>query len=668
MGKTRLATEAAAGVAHRFADGVWWCDLAAATSPNAVAQIVLNALDAWQSPGRTGVESIVDTLAGRDALVVLDNCEHVLTTARDLVAAIRRACRDVRFLITSREALGLGGEHLIAVSSLPDDDALELFVVRATAARPDLSVDDTQRTLARRTCARLDGIPLAIELAAARCRSMTLAEIDRLLHDRFRLLRSGRPSVERHRTLHAAVAWSYGLLDDDERDVFAQMAVFADGTYLDGLVAVTGGDEYDVLDIVDRLVARSMVVPISTELGTRYRELETLRQFAEERLMERGTLGEIRDRHLAWVADLARWMRANRVSPESGAAFRCYIAEVDNIRSAIAHAVAIGQHETAREVIGDCGFFIFLRPSFEALDWLDTDEPIPRWSDAVVEGIGWLGALGFIHGDPQAPRRALAAVPIEYHDNIAMLTCRWFPELWVSGDAHAAGAIVDAHRPADPFDHVWTEVLSIMVDLMLVMAGGLDAESATAVQRRAAAYVDDARCRGDALTVSNGLAVYAHSLTHGGLPGDAVAPATEATSIGEAVGAGWLAATGSTALANALAAIPLSGTGDRARAAREIHRVITEARDSHTMAVVFVALGPLAALLSDYDARTAYLLRLAARRMWATGPPLPTDAIDALDPATVADLEERANAMDADEIVAFALDALERYLAAIDPN
>jgi hypothetical protein len=128
MGKTRLATEAATGMVHRFSDGVWWCDLAAATSPDAVAQVVLDALDAWQTQGRSAVESIVDSLAGRDALVVLDNCEHVLATARDLVRVVRRSCRDVRFLITSREALGVSGEHLIAVSSLPATEALDLLI------------------------------------------------------------------------------------------------------------------------------------------------------------------------------------------------------------------------------------------------------------------------------------------------------------------------------------------------------------------------------------------------------------------------------------------------------------------------------------------------------------------------------------------------------------
>jgi predicted ATPase/class 3 adenylate cyclase len=668
MGKTRLATEAAAGVVHRFADGVWWCDLAAATSPDAVAQVVLAALDVWQSPGRSAVESIVDSLAGRDALLVLDNCEHVLATSRDLVRIVRRSCRDVRFLITSREALGVTGEHLIAVSSLPDDEALELFLARAVAARPDLRIGDEQRALAGRICSRLDGIPLAIELAAARCRSMTVAEIDRLLDDRFRLLRSGRPSVERHRTLHAAVAWSYDLLDDAERGVFDRLAVFADGTYLDGVVAVTGGDQYDVLDIVDRLVARSMVTPTSTELGTRYRQLETLRQFAEERLVERGLLGEARDRHLAWVADLARWMRANRASGESGDAFRRYVAEVDNIRSAIAHAVAGGQHETAWAIVGDCGHFIVSRPSFEALDWLDPAGPIQRWSDGVAEGIGWLGFLGFIHGDLTALQRGLEVVPVEYHDNIAMLQSRSMQELMVRGDPHGAAAVLDAHRPSDRFDEVFTEFLKLAVDARRIRTGEPDAELVAAIQRRAAAYVDDARHRGDVLTLCYALVAQADILGYSDSPGVALAAATEASSVCEAIGAGFMAAVSRRSMADALAAMAMSGSGDRAAAARGIRQVITEARDQHTMATTFWALDPLAALLWDFDAPAAYLVRLAILRRWATGSPLPANAADVLDAAAIAELEERDTAMNPDEIVAFALDALDRYLAAIDPR
>jgi hypothetical protein len=446
------------------------------------------------------------------------------------------------------------------------------------------------------------------------------------------------------------------------------MAVFADGTYLDGLVAVTGADEYDVLDSVDRLVARSMVQPTATELGTRYRLLETLRQFAEERLVEQGTLGEVRDRHLAWLSGLARWMRANRVSSESGDAFRRYVAELDNIRSAIAHAIATGQHEAAWEAVGDCGHFIVSRPSFETLDWLEPAEPIERWSEGVAEGIGWLGHLGSFYGDPEAPRRALEAVPVEYHDNIAMLSCRWMLELWGRTDPNSAAALLDARRPADRFDEVFTEFLKLEVDAVRIRAGDLDAELVADVQRRAAAYVEDARRRRDGLMVSYALIAHADILTYGGSPAAGLAAATEGSSIGEALGIGWIATVGRRSMADALAAMALSGTGDGAAAAREIRDVITQNRDRHAMTTVFWALDPLAALLWDCDAPAAYLLRLANRRWWATGTPLPANAGDVMDPATLADLEERANAMDADEIVAFALDALDRYLAAIVPR
>jgi hypothetical protein len=189
-----------------------------------------------------------------------------------------------------------------------------------------------------------------------------------------------------------------------------------------------------------------------------------------------------------------------------------------------------------------------------------------------------------------------------------------------------------------------------------------------AAQRRAAAYVEDARRRGDVLTLSFALTSYAYSLAHGDSPDDAIAAATEASSIAEAVGAGWPAAVGRRSTADALAAKAVSGTGDRAAAARQIRRVIIESRDRRTMPTAFWALDALAALLWEYDAPTAYLLRLANRRVWATGTPLPTDAAATLGPATVAELEQRANTMNADETVAVALDALERYLAAIDPR
>jgi hypothetical protein len=200
------------------------------------------------------------------------------------------------------------------------------------------------------------------------------------------------------------------------------------------------------------------------------------------------------------------------------------------------------------------------------------------------------------------------------------------------------------------------------------MVGELDAELVAEAQRRAAANVDEARRRGDALMVTIALCAYADSLVHGGSPGDAVVAATEASSMGEALGAGWIADISSRSKADALAAMAVSGTGDRATAAREIRRVITGSRDRHVMPTASFALDSLAALLWEYDAPTACLLSLVGRRRWATGSPLPAHVVDALGPATVAELEEQANAMNADQIVALALDALDRYLAAVDPH
>lgn len=357
MGKTRLALESAAAV--DLPDGAWWCDLTAATNASAVPATVLAAIGARQSAGRSAVESVVDYLSTQRALVVFDNCEHVVDAARSLVGAIRAGCAEVRLLVTSREALGLRGEHVISLSSLPADDAIGLFCTRANEARADLQFDDATLASIDEICTRLDGIPLAIELAAARCRSMAPAEIATRLDDRFRFLRGGRGSVERHRTLHAAVEWSHSLLDDDERSLFDRMAVFAGGALIDAVATVGGVDEYEALDILDRLVARSMVVATDTPLGTRYRQLETLRQYADDRLVERGAAQETRRRHLDWVCSLAGWLRSTAWTSEEVLALRRYIVEIDNLRAAVHYAVSIDQVHEACVVIDGLAFHAF---------------------------------------------------------------------------------------------------------------------------------------------------------------------------------------------------------------------------------------------------------------------------------------------------------------------
>jgi predicted ATPase len=667
MGKTRVALEAATAMADGFAGGVWWCELAAATSPDAVAPVVLNALDVRQAPGLSAVESIIAALAGADTLVVLDNCEHVVEAARDLVRTIRMACPTVRLLITSREALGIAGEHLVALSSLPADDALELFIARATAVRPSLHVVGEQRQVAVGICARLDGIPLAVELAAARCRSMTLDEINHLLHDRFRLLRSGRPGVERHRTLQAAVAWSYDLLNADEQRVFDRMAVFADGTYLDGLVAVTGGDEYDLVDLVDRLIARSMVAPTSTEAGTRYSQLETLRQFAEDRLVEQGALGEARDAHLHWIGDLARWMRTTWGTHDAGDAFQRYIAEVDTIRSAVAHAVASGQQETAAAIVSDCGWFLSYRPTFEALDWLDPSAGTPPWSDVRVEAMGHLGVVGWLYGDTAAPGRAITAVPADYHHQPPVAGCHWLEHLWRDGDPQTARTFLDTHQSVNEYDEIRTEFYQTCVDASYAMTANPDPAVVATGLHRAANLVDRARRCGDPLLLGMVLAPYCWCLTFGGRTHEAVTAALEISALGAHHSSGFLLDQGGSCLANALAAGATGDSAHRATAASELRRILTEQRQRHSLMFAAGALDPVAALLWEHDPRTAYLLTLIFRRTWGTSGLVP-DIAAQLDPDIVAEVDEQSRTMDTDRAVVVALDALDRYLTAIDPD
>jgi predicted ATPase/class 3 adenylate cyclase len=384
MGKTRLALEVAAG--HH--DTAWWIDLANATSADAVIAVAMAAVDARETPGRTPLQALCDRFATTHGLVVVDNCEHVHSAARTLIDALRTTAPAITIVATSREALGLRGEHLQPIGSLPGADGTALFTERALAVRPDLDTD-TNTTVIERICTRLDGIPLAIELAAARCRSMTPTEIDTRLGERFRLLRGGRDGAERHRTLQAAVAWSYGLLDEAERNLFDQLAVFAGGTLIDGIEAVTGLDDIDALDIIDRLVARSMVVATTTPLGTRYHQLETLRQYAEDRLIDAGTITDTQNRHLAWIERLAAGLARARGVDAEAAAFVRLAADLDNLRTAVNHAVGRGHLPVAQNVVAMIGLSAYYSGALEVLDWVPRPPDGTEWTPVTA----WCAAL-----------------------------------------------------------------------------------------------------------------------------------------------------------------------------------------------------------------------------------------------------------------------------------
>jgi predicted ATPase len=313
IGKTRLALAVAAAVAPSFTDGCWLAELAPTSSEDEVVRAVAAAMGA---PARERAE-LCRYVADRHVLIVLDNCEHVLSDAARLAESLLGVGPEVAVIATSREPLGINGEVVRGVASLaiPAEDgsatdalaasAVRLFVERATAATDRFALDDGNVTTVVDICRQLDGIPLALELAAARIRSMAPAEISRRLSERFRLLAGGRGSLERHRTLLGAVAWSHDLLSDDERRLFRRLAVFPATFDLDAAEAIGAADDVDIdaVDCVLRLVDRSLVTYDAA--SGRYRLLETLRQFGADRLADAGETIESRDRHAAYYLDVA---------------------------------------------------------------------------------------------------------------------------------------------------------------------------------------------------------------------------------------------------------------------------------------------------------------------------------------------------------------------------
>jgi predicted ATPase len=326
VGKTRLALEVAARLADEFPDGVWFFELAAVSDPAAVPDAVAAVLGITQQPGKTVTESVASALEGRSRLLVCDNCEHVVDSVADLVEAILAASATVTLLATSREGLGVSDEQLWRVPSLDvnsgtDSAAVNLFVDRAQSVVSDFSLAQPgEADAVVEICRRLDGIPLAIELAASRMASMTASEVRDRLDHRFRLLVGSRRGPERHHTLRHAVAWSYDLLDDTEKTVLERCSVFAGGFDLQSACAVAGFDGLDdfaVLDLLDALVRKSLLVADRSSGRTRFSMLETIRQFAEKQLVASGTAEQVRTAHARYFAGREADLMALWTVPDS---------------------------------------------------------------------------------------------------------------------------------------------------------------------------------------------------------------------------------------------------------------------------------------------------------------------------------------------------------------
>ena len=337
-GKTRLAVQAAAGLADRWPDGVWWVDLAPVTDPARVAELAAATTKVMVEPVGGPLRALMLHLRDRRLLVCLDNCEHLLDATAELAEALLRSCPEVTVLATSREPLGVAGETVWRVPSMVDDEAVSLFAARAAHVRPGFTVDAGNDAAVRTVCQRLDGIPLALELAAAWVRVLTPAQIAVGLDHRFQLLTGGsRGAVARQQTLAASVEWSYDLLDDAERTVFRQLAVFAGGFTLDAAHAVCAGPgaDKDVLLTLGRLVDKSLVLVDQSDGQARYRLLETIRQYAHRRLEEAGQVGATRDRHLDHLLSLAEAAEPELERADQDQWLARLETEHDNLRAAL---------------------------------------------------------------------------------------------------------------------------------------------------------------------------------------------------------------------------------------------------------------------------------------------------------------------------------------------
>ena len=400
IGKTRLALAAARQAEIDFPGGAWLVELADIASSDGVARAVAKVLDIAETPGRALDASIVAHLQDRRALVVLDNCEHVVDGVSELARAVAHDCPDTTLLATSREGLGVDDEQLIVVGPLdPAGSATALFAERASAIDPTFDLDD-ERSAVVEICERLDGVPLAVELAAARVRSLPPADLVVRLDDRLRLLTGGRrQSVERHRTLRTTIQWSYDLLTPPEQTLFRRLSIFAGSFDLAAVEAVTAGDglELDPSPVLGDLVDRSMVTVESGAYGRRFRLLETMRQFAAEHLSEAGATERLAARHASYVRDeverLAQLLYDNR---EIEGATR--LSELwPNVRAATDWALTVGDHELVAALLRPISLQAFTRRGLgEIAVWAErllTITP-PDDEDTVAEALMWV-ALHF---------------------------------------------------------------------------------------------------------------------------------------------------------------------------------------------------------------------------------------------------------------------------------
>lgn len=400
IGKSRLSIQTASGLSNDFPDGIWLVELAPVSEPDLVAQVIVTTLGLIEQANLPPQTILIDFLKTKKSLIILDNCEHLIQASAQLAETLSRACPDLHILATSREALGIAGETLylvpplmipdsaqVAPESLSDYEAVQLFVERAQSALAGFTFTQDNAPVIAQICHQLDGIPLALELAAARMKVLKVEEIAARLHDSFRLLTGGaRTALPRHQTLQAMIDWSYDLLSEPDRVLLRRLSVFAGGWTLEAaewVMSVRGTEPlpdahseifspFDVLDLLTSLVNKSLIT-VESKPGqeTRYAMLETIRQYASEKLLQAGEGELLRRRHLAYCVDLAERAEPNLRAPAMVMWLDRLEAEHENIRSALEWALE-GDIEAELRLASALLWFWHIRGhKNEGVEWLE---------------------------------------------------------------------------------------------------------------------------------------------------------------------------------------------------------------------------------------------------------------------------------------------------------
>lgn len=424
-GKTRLSLRLAAGLLEEYRDGVWLVELAPVTDPDLIAPTMLDTLGIKEEPGRSALETVAASIGEKRLLLILDNCEHLIAGAAGVAASLLAQCPNLKILATSREILGVPGEQPFAVQSLaipPLDadldtvagfDAVVLFTERAAMAKPGFQVTTDNAGKVAQICWRLDGMPLALELAAARMRVMSPEQIAARLDDRFVLLTGGaRTALPRQQTLLATIDWSYQLLDSEEQGLFQSLSVFVGGISLETAEVVCSEDGLSgvaVADLIHRLVDKSLVVARDgLDDAIRYHLLETIRQFAVGELAASGRADLLRDRHARAFAELVEERGRRTKTEHLAAAMALLTIEQDNIRSALRWSINRGELEVVKRIGPTMGRFLHNSGrSPEGLLWMrEILEIIPDSDDTTRAELLYIaGVSQRLIGDFESARR-----------------------------------------------------------------------------------------------------------------------------------------------------------------------------------------------------------------------------------------------------------------------